>query len=196
MGIPHRQLMGRMAVVAVLASLAQGCAWFAISNPLLPSARVVAQPIPSQLDVTYTFSRQQNVINTEFKEVAVEVSSYPRDGTPGVYFHSYSAEYFDLAGKSIPTVLLSKAHFGMSAYMPPASSDAPSKISLNLPIFNQQVRLYGSEQAFNFGGDITLNPNFSHTINARVTLYGEDDNFNQVQYSLNVPIRFIAHIQQ
>ncbi|MNT57573.1 hypothetical protein D3C72_1949480 [compost metagenome] len=92
-------------------------------------------------------------------------------------------------------MLLAKANFGMSAYLPPASSTKPSSIPLKLPIYNQQVRLYGQDLAFSFAGGASLNPNFSHTINARVTLYGEDDNYNQVQYSLNVPIRFTASIE-
>lgn len=196
MGITHRKLLGRLAVAASLLMPMQGCALFPVSNPFLPSARLVVTPTPSQIVVSYTFSRQQNTIVGEPGESVINVSSYPKDGTPGVYFHSYSAEYFDLANKPIPSVLLSKANFGMSAYIPPASGAQASTLPLQLPIYNQQVFLYGMNQAYNFAGDTQLNPNFSHTINARVTLYGEDDNYNQVQFTFNVPIQFLAKITQ
>ncbi|MDB5097782.1 MAG: hypothetical protein JWM80_2203, partial [Cyanobacteria bacterium RYN_339] len=43
---------------------------------------------------------------------------------------------------------------------------------------------------------VQLNRNLIHTINCRVTLYGEDDNFNEVEVPLNVPIRFDGQITQ
>jgi hypothetical protein len=196
MGISRRKVLSQFAAVAALVSLAQGCAWFNLSNPLLPSARLVAQPNPSEITVKMSYSSQQQTVTVTPTDVKVHVQSYQNDGTPGVYFHSYSAEYFDLAGKPIPSVLLSKANFGISQYILPATSTKASSIDLDLPIYNQQVKLYGVEQAYSFAGGPSLNPNFSHTINARVTLYGEDDNFNQVQYSLNVPIKFDAEITQ
>lgn len=188
--------MGALTGAAALLSLAQGCAFFNVSNPLLPSARVVITPTPSMVEVGYEYSLASRTIVANATEAKIKIQSYPNDGTPGVYFHSYSAEYFDMAGKNIPSVLLAKANFGVSAYLPPASSAKPQEISLDLPIYNQQVRLYGQGLAYSFAGTASLNPNFSHTINARVTMYGEDDNFNQVQYSLNVPIRFRANINQ
>ena len=192
----RRKMLGRWAVAATLLLSVQGCAFFNISNPILPSARLVVTPEPSQIIVKYTFSRQQGTILGEPEAATIKVASYPNDASPGVYFHSYSAEYFDLAGKSIPSMLLSKANFGMSAYIKPASGAQGQSIDLSLPIYNQQVFLYGMNQAFNLAGDASLNSNFSHTINARVTLYGEDDNFNQVQYTFNVPIQFFATITQ
>jgi hypothetical protein len=197
MGNSRLKIVGALTGAAALLSLAQGCAFFNVSNPFLPSARVVVQPTATMIEVKYDYSIASRVILTTVPtEPDLEVSSYPNDGTPGVYFHSYSAEYLDMAGKNIPSVLLAKANFGVSAYLPPASSAKPSSIKLKLPIYNQQVRLYGQSLAYSFAGSVSLNPNFSHTINARVTLYGEDDNFNQVQYSLNVPIRFNANINQ
>ena len=196
MGNTHRKLLGRLAVAASLLMPMQGCALFPVSNPFLPSARLVVTPDPSQIVVNYTYSRQQNTVVGEPGESTIKVASYPKDGTPGVYFHSYSAEYFDMANKPIPSVLLAKSNFGLSAYIPPASGSTPSELPLQLPIYNQQVFIYGMNQAYNWAGEANLNANFSHTINARVTMYGEDDNFNQVQYSLNVPIRFNANITQ
>ena len=196
MGTTRRKILSQLVGATALLTLAQGCAFFNLSNPILPSARFLAQPDPSMITVNYTYSREQNVINTEVQEGTVKVTSYPGDGTPGMFIHSYSAEYFDLAGKPIPAMFLAKANFGMASYLPAASSNTPTEVSLVLPIYNQQVRIYGMNQAFLFGGDVALNPNFSHTINARVTLYGEDDNFNQVQIPFNVPIRFEANIQQ
>jgi hypothetical protein len=188
--------MGALTGAAALLSLAQGCAFFNVSNPLLPSARVVITPTPSMVEVKYDYSLASRVMLATATEADITIASFPNDGTPGVYFHSYSAEYFDMAGKNIPSVLLAKSNFGVSAYLPPAASNKPSSITLKMPIYNQQVRLYGQSLAFSFAGTTSLNPNFSHTINARVTMYGEDDNFNQVQYSLNVPIRFNANITQ
>lgn len=197
MGISRRKVLSRVTAAAALASLAQGCAWFNISNPFLPSARLIAVPAPTQIDVNMSFSAQsQTVTVTPPNGFKIHVQSYQNDGTPGVTFTGYSAEYFDLAGKPIPSVLLSKANFGVSAYIPPASAAKGSAIDLDLPVYNQQVKIYGVNEAYSFAGGATLNPNFSHTINARVTLYGEDDNYNQVQYSLNVPIRFNAEITQ
>ena len=196
MGTTRRKLVSQLVGVAALVTLAQGCAFFNLSNPFLPSARFTAQPNPSMVSVNYTFSRQQNVINTEATEAKIRVASFPRDGTPGMFIHSYSAEYFDLAGKPIPAMFLAKANFGVAAYMPAATASQATQVELDLPVYNQQVRLYGINQAFFFGGDVSLNPNFSHTINARVTLYGEDDNFNQVQIPFHVPIRFQANITQ
>lgn len=196
MGNSRLKIVGALSGAAALLSLAQGCAFFNLSNPLLPSARVVIVPEPSMIEVKYDYSLASRVMVATPDEVEIKISSYPNDGTPGVYFHSYSAEYYDMAGKNIPSVLLAKSNFGVSAYLPPASSTKPQEISVKMPIYNQQVRLYGQGLAYSFAGTASLNPNFSHTINARVTMYGEDDNFNQVQYSLNVPIRFNANITQ
>jgi hypothetical protein len=194
MGITRRKVLSQLTAAAALFSLAQGCAYINVGNPLLPTARLIAQPTPNLLEVTYTLSKQDSTIKADAKDVKIHLQSYANDGTPGVYFHSYSAEYFDLAGKPIPSVLLSKANFGISGYIPPASTKSASSLDLLVPVYNQQVKLYGMEQAFSFAGGPSLNPNFSHSISARVTLYGEDDNYNQVQFSLNVPIRFEAEI--
>lgn len=196
MGISRRKVLSQVTAAAVLVSLAQGCAWFNISNPFLPSARLIAAPTPTEITVSMKYSAQQQTVSVDAQNVKIHVQSFQNDGTPGVTFTGYSAEYFDLAGKSIPSVLLSKANFGVSAYIPPATATKGSAIDLDLPVYNQQVKLYGVNEAFSFAGGASLNPNFSHTINARVTLYGEDDNYNQVQYSLNVPIRFDAEITQ
>jgi hypothetical protein len=56
------------------------------------------------------------------------------------------------------------------------------------------VALYGQDQVFAFAGDVQLNRSLIHTINCRVTLFGEDDNFNEVEVPLNVPIRFEGKI--
>lgn len=197
MGTKRHKLLGRAAAAAALFSLAQGCALFPLSNPILPQARLLITPSPNMITVAYTYSQQQQTLTWKPDGATkIHIQSYPNDATPGVYINSYSAEYFDMAGKPIPSVLLSKANFGISAYVPPSSQNAQKSIDIEMPIYNQQVALYGTSEAYSFGGTVSLNPNFSHTITARVTLYGEDDNYNQVQYQMDMPIRFTAEITQ
>lgn len=186
--------LSRIAVVTTLVALASGCKFFDLSNPLLPSARLVAQPDPTMVTVEYNLKLSDGTITTTAKEAVIKISSFPRDGTPGVFIHSYSAEYFDQAGKAISPLDLKRVSFGVATYLPPASAQKSSEAAMTLPIYNQQVRLYGKEQAYSFAGGAELNKNLIHTINCRVTLYGEDDNFNQIEVPLNIPIRFDANI--
>ena len=124
------------------------------------------------------------------------MQSYPNDASPGVLFSGYSAEYFDQANNAIPTLVLTKVNFGVAAYLPPASSNSKSQVPVSLPIYNQQVRGYAIDQVYSFVPEPVLNRNLIHSINCRVTLYGEDDNYNPIQVSLSVPIRFEGNISQ
>jgi hypothetical protein len=189
-----QQLVGRTVLAAGVVALVGGCKFFDLSNPLIPKSRLFAQPSNTMVTVGYTFKTTDGTITVESKETDVEVSTYPGDGTPGTYINSYSAEYLDEAGKSIPTITLSKVNFGVSGYVPPANNGAVSKIKMQLPIYNQQVLLYGEEQVFSFAGGVSLNRNLIHTINCAITLYGEDDNFNVIEIPLNIPIRFDGKI--
>lgn len=192
----------RKAVAPTLAALSVsmllgGCKFFDLSNPLIPKARLYAETgDTSMITVDYTYKLSDNTIDGQAKETTIKVNSYPGDGTPGVYLNAYSAEYLDQAGKAIPTITLTKVNFGISQYVPPASGQTPSSVSLQLPIYNQQVYLYGVDQVFSQAGGVTLNRNLIHTINCAVTLYGEDDNFNEIQVTANVPIRFSGKVTQ
>lgn len=191
-----RKAMLGMAAMALVATTLSGCKFFDIGNPLLPKARFIAEPAPSKIVVTYDYRQSQGLLTATVEDAAFNIFSFPNDGTPGVYIHSYSAEYFDMNGKPIPTLYLAKTNFGVSKYVPPASSGSASQVEMQLPVYNQQVRLFGDDLAYNFAGGVALNRNFSHTINAAVTLYGEDDNFNQVEIRMSVPIQFMANISQ
>lgn len=188
-----------VAVVAVLTpSTLAGCRFFNLGNPLLPPARLVAVPKPSMVKVNYTYQLADNNLTVEFEDPEVEISAYPNDATPGTFIHSYSAEYFDQSGRSISTLELTKVSFGVAGYVPPASggSGSVTPISMQLPIYNQQVQVFGQKQVFSRLGGIALADQLIHTINCRVTLIGEDDNYNQVEIPLNVPIRFSGSIAQ
>jgi hypothetical protein len=192
----YRKALSLTVLAAGMAMALSGCKFFDISNPLIPKARLFAQPEPSMATVKYTYKQTDNTITWEAKESDIKVSTYPGDGTPGVFIHSYSAEYLDQAGKPIPTITLTKVSFGISQYLPPANNGKSTDIKLQMPVYNQQVVLYGEDQVFSFAGGVQLNRSLIHTINCRVTLYGEDDNFNEVEVPLNVPIRFDGQITQ
>lgn len=185
-----------MAILVVSMGPLGGCKFFDLSNPFVPQARLTGQPEPSQIDIRYTFKRSDGTITVTPKEGVVKVSSFPRDTSPGVTLFSYAAEYFDQAGKPIPTLLLSRVNFGVSAYIAPASSGTVSTVNLNLPMYNQQVKIYGLDQVFSFQPAVDLSRNLIHTVNCKVTLFGEDDNFNQILIPVNVPIRFDGEITQ
>jgi hypothetical protein len=191
------KLIGPAVALAALASTLGGCKFFDFGNPFLPNARLYAQATPNMEQVDYVYKASDNTITaTEKTPVQIEVSSFPNDGTPGVMFSQYSAEYFDMDNKSIPSMFIAKANFGVTQYIPPATAGKPSKITLALPIYNQQVMLFGQRLAYTTAGGIGLNPNFSHTIACRVSLYGQDDNFNQITVTADVPIKFTAQVSQ
>lgn len=190
-----RKAVGHAVLLAGAVAALGGCKFFDLSNPLIPKARLFAQPSgPTMVTVDYTYKQSDNTIDGEAKETQIQVQSYPGDGTPGVLINSYSAEYLDQAGKSIPTMILTKVNFGVSAYVPPASGNTPSSIKMDVPIYNQQVYMYGIDQVFSTAGGVNLNRDLIHTINCSVTLYGEDDNFNEVEIPVSVPIRFSGKI--
>jgi len=170
-----------------------GCKLFDLGNPFLPKARVVAFPVPSMVNVKSTYRRSDNTIETQATDPNITIQSLARDASPGVQINSYSAEYFDQANNPIPTLVLTKVNFGVAAYLPPASGSA-STVSLLLPIYNQQVRLYATDQVYSFIPEAILNRNLIHSINCRVTLYGVDDNFNEIEIPFHVPIRFEGNI--
>lgn len=173
-----------------------GCKFFEIGNPFLVKARVVAVPEPSMVTVKAQLRIQDGVIEVTAQDPAITVQSYPNDASPGVLFNRYSAEYFDQANNAIPTLVLTKVDFGVAAYLPPASANRQSRVQVQLPIYNQQVRGYAIDQVYSFVPEPILNRNLIHTINCRVTLYGEDDNYNPIEAQLSVPIRFEGNISQ
>lgn len=197
MGSARHMIRRRLAAAGLLVGLAAaaGCA-LVPGNPFLPSARLTAFPEPAMIQVNYTYKVKDETITAEPQEVKYKIRSFPNDGTPGVRIHSYTAEYLDMNSREIPTLFLAKANFGITAYVPPASPQKASEVTLELPVYNQQVRLYGDDLAYSFAGGASLNRNWSHTIMARVTLIGEDDNLNQIQLPMDVPIRFTAQIVQ
>lgn len=192
----HRSWVG-LACAALLAftPIASGCKFFDLSNPLLPKARLVAFPEPTLLDVLYTWTLQGNLVSAEPEEVTVRIQSFFNDASPGVVFRTYTAEYYDQTGILIAPLLLSKVDLGVTAYLPPASAQQPANIEVNLPIYNQQVQVYGMNQVFDFPAK-SLNRNLIHTINCRITLNGVDDNFNEVEIPVSVPIRFRGNITE
>lgn len=195
---PHAKA-GLLATAVLLGSAGPmgGCKFFDLSNPLVPQARLFAQPNPTLIDVKYTFKIKEQTITVEAEEGTVNVSAFPRDSSPGVTIFSYAAEYFDQSGQAVPTLLLARVNFGVSAFIPPATGGAaPTAIPLKLPMYNQQVKAYGIDQVFSFSPGVGLNRNLIHSINCKVTLFGEDDNFNQVTVPVNVPIRFDGEITQ
>lgn len=188
-----KQFLTRAALLFGLAAVS-GCAMLPTDNPLIPPAKFVVNANPTRVVVTYTLKLDDGTITVEARDTKIRIASRPNDGTPGMTVTRFSTEYVDMAGKAIPPLFLAKSDQPFSAYMPPASANKPSSTELELPIYNQQVRMYGQDNAYNFEGSPSLNRNFSHTINCRVTLYGEDDNYNQVQIPFTVPIQFEANI--
>lgn len=197
--------LGRLAVGAALLLVApsalNGCRFFNLGNPVLPQARLVGTPTPSMVNVIYTYKLNDGTTTIEAEEAEVQIRPYPNDASPGVFIHSYTAEYFDLANRPINTLELSRVSFGVAAYVPPAFGGAAggataNGVTVQLPIYNQQVQNYGQAQVFSNAGGISLATNLIHTINCRINLIGEDDNYNQVEIPLNVPIRFSGNITQ
>lgn len=172
------------------------CKFFDLGNPLLPKSRAVAFPEPSMINVQITYQRSTNVFNVQAEDVTVRVQSFPNDAGPGVQFEGYTAEYLDQTGLPIASLLLSKVDLDISGYLPPASSQRPANLELTLPIYNQQVRGYGIDQVFVFKPTPALNRQLIHTITCRVTLKGVDDNFNEVEIPVSVPIRFEGNISE
>lgn len=173
-----------------------GCRFFEIGNPILPKARVIAVPAPTMVTVKAQLRLQDGVIEVSAQDPTITIQSYPRDASPGVLITGYSAEYFDQANNPIPTLVLTKVNFGVAGYLPPASGNTPSTVAMTLPIYNQQVRGYAIDQVYSFVPEPILNRNLIHTINCRVTLYGDDDNYNPIEIPLSVPIRFEGNISQ
>lgn len=198
MGNARQKFLKRTAALALMAGIATmaGCALFPNNIGILPSSRFVVTPNPSMVKVVHTYKIKDNTITAEAEEVKFKVQSFAGDGTPGMRLTGCTAEYMDMTSREIPSTLLAKMDFGIAAYAPPATPGKPSEIELDLPVYNQQVRLYGDEQAFTFFATPGLNRHFSHVIMCRVTLRGEDDNLNPVSLSMDVPIRFEASIVQ
>ena len=192
----RRKDVTRLLAIAALASLAGGCKFFDLSNPLLPTARLFAQASnPTTMIVAYQYSQQQNTIQPTVTLPKVTVSAYPNDASPGVTINGFSIEYFDMNGQAIPSMFLAKQNTAMTLYVPPTNAtSAAAPIEVDLPIYNQQVRLFGATQAYSFAGQVGFVRNFSHVISASVTLYGQDDNLNQITVPFSVPIQFTADI--
>jgi hypothetical protein len=198
MGKFRRRIQGAVAMAAVASGLLTGgCKFFDLSNPLLPKARVVAFANPSMITLNLNYRISDNTIQFEVDDATINIRSLQGDTSPGIVFQSFSAEYFDQTNLPIASLLISKINFGVSAYMPPANATAPSQIEMTLPIYNQQLRAYAIDQVFVGSPPLVgLNRNLIHSVNCRGTLYGTDDNFNEIEVPFSVPIRFNGEIQQ
>lgn len=188
--------IGATCALVLALGAVPGCRFFDIGNPILPKARVLGVPSPSMVTVKAQLRKQDGVIDVQAQDPTITIQSYPRDASPGVLITGYSAEYFDQANNPIPTLVLTKVNFGVAAYLPPASGTSPAQTTLTLPIYNQQVRGYAIDQVYSFVPEPILNRNLIHSINCRVTLYGDDDNYNPIEIALSVPIRFEGSISQ
>jgi hypothetical protein len=193
MSTRHLKTLCAAGALALTLTALPGCKLFDVGNPFLPKARLVAFPTPSMVNVASTYSITDGTVQTTGPDPSITVTTLPLDASPGVLFNSYSAEYFDQANNSIPTLVLTKVNFGVSAYLPPASG-GPSTVALTLPIYNQQVRLYAVDQVFSFNPQPFLNRDLIHSISCRGTLFGVDDNFNEIQVPFNVPFRFEGNV--
>ena len=185
--------IGASCALLLAVGLLPGCKFFDLNNPFLPKARVIAFPRETTFKVTAKYQRSTNTITVDEPDTTVQVQSLPRDASPGVLFNGYSAEYLDQANNAISTLTLTKVNFGVSGYLPPASGTVQS-VQMKLPIYTQQVRAYCIDQVFAFVPEVTINRNLIHTINCRVTLYGTDDNFNDIQVPLAVPITLFGDV--
>ncbi|MEB3329917.1 MAG: hypothetical protein VKQ33_11855 [Candidatus Sericytochromatia bacterium] len=196
MGKFTNRVLGAVAAATLASTWLAGCRFFDLGNPFLPQARVVAFSSPTMVTLNLTYRIADATVQFEVEDTTVTVRSLQGDTSPGIVFNAYSAEYFDQTNLPIASLLISKVNFGVSAYLPPASSNAPSQIELNLPIYNQQVRSYALDQVF-VGSPplVSLNRNLIHSVNCRVTLYGTDDNYNEIEVPFSVPIRFNGEIQ-
>lgn len=191
---PYKALCAAGALALTLLAL-PGCKFFDLGNPFLPKARVVAFPQPSMVSVEATLRLADGIITVTAPDPVITVQSLALDASPGVQINSYAAEYFDQANNPIPTLVLTKVNFGIAAYLQPASG-TPTSVTMQLPIYNQQVQGYAIDQVFSFVPTAVLNRNLIHTINCRVTLFGQDDNFNEIEIPFHVPIRFTGSISQ
>lgn len=196
MGMFVTRVVGTLLGAAVAATMLSGCKFFDIGNPLLPKARPVAFPEPTMVNVEITYRQSDKTYQFNPTDVAIKIRSLAGDASPGVIFHGYTAEYFDQTGLPIASLLLSKVNFGVSAYLAPATQLQPAEVEMTLPIYNQQVAGYGLDQVFVFRPQAALNRQLIHTINCRATLLGTDDNFNEIEVPVSVPIRFTGFITE
>jgi hypothetical protein len=196
MGKFTNRVLGAVAAATVASTWLTGCRFFDLGNPLLPQARVVAFSSPTMITLNLNYRISDATIQFEVEDAKVTVRSFQGDTSPGIVFNAYSAEYFDQTNLPISSLLISKVNFGVSAYLPPASANTPAQIEVDLPIYNQQVRAYAIDQVFTGTPPlVSLNRNLIHSVNCRVTLYGTDDNYNEIVVPFSVPIRFNGEIQ-
>ncbi|HEY9723708.1 MAG TPA: hypothetical protein V6D47_16975 [Oscillatoriaceae cyanobacterium] len=185
-----------LLLVATGLLLAQGCAYLNVGNPLLPNARLTGQASPPLLDIKITYQQSTKQFTFQPTEPTFQLSSLPNDSTPGVTINRFSAEYTDNVGNSIDAIALAKSNLGISYYMAPANGTQGTSVSFPLPIENQNLEQYGLDHAYDLAGTVSINPFFPGTLACHVTVYGQDDNYNQVQVPIDVPIRIEAEITQ
>ncbi len=183
-------------IMGLAAALITGCKFFDISNPLLPASRLYAVPVPSLMEVTTTYQTEQRLFLVEVRDVDIQISSFPNDGTPGCYINNYLAEYYDNSGNPIDSLDISKSNLAVGVYIPPASNGQVSTVTVRLPIDHQEVRRYGRNQNFAFAPSPRLREELVHSISCRVLLSGQDDNYNQIEIPVSIPIRFIGNVTQ
>jgi hypothetical protein len=188
-----QHLTKNILALGVSAVMLCGCAIFPLENPLLPKGRYILTPSNTLINVNYTYRVSEGLLTAEGQEVTFNLTPFEGDATPGFLAKRYTVEYFDKNSVAIPSSLLPKADLGISGRLAPLQG---STLTLTLPIYNQQVRLYGQEQVFDFSAGIALAKDGPDQITARITIYGEDDSYNQVQTAADVPIRFTAAITQ
>lgn len=185
---------GRLLLLATGLLLAQGCAFFPLGNPILPTARLTGQATPPLLDIKVVYQRTTQTFTTTVTNPTFQVSSLPNDAAPGVTINRFSAEYTDNVGNPIDAIALAKSNLGITYYMPPANNGTTSQVTFQLPIATQNLEQYSQEHAYDLSGTISLNPFFPGTLACHVTLYAQDDNFNELQIPIDVPINVDAQI--
>lgn len=191
---PFRKIAPLLAVAAL-----SGCAVLNIGNPFWPEGRYLLTANPNMITVSYEFSRQANQVNITATEPVFTLAGYLNDAAPGIKLTEYSAEYADMSGHSISSLFIAKTQLGVGAYLPPKDAKTSPTVTLALPAYNQQVRLFGLSQVFQRdtkGGIIDLAKDFSHVVSCKIKLYGTDDNFNTIEIPFELPIRFESSITQ
>ena len=191
----HRTRIGLLLAATGLL-LAQGCALFPLSNPFLPSARLTGEADPPLLDIKITYQESTKQFTFQPTEPQFKVSTLPNDSSPGVTINRFSAEYTDNVNNTIDAIALAKSNLGITYYMAPATGSAATSVTFPLPIENQNLEQYGLDHAYDLAGTVSINPFFPGTLACHVTVYGQDDNYNEIQVPIDVPIRIEAEITQ
>lgn len=189
----------RKVALAVSALALSGCAVLNIGNPLWPEGRYLLTAEPNLVNLKYEFSAQAGSLNVTVTEPVFTLRAYPGDAAPGLKVTEYSAEYLDMTGRPVSSLFIARTKLGAGAYLLPQAPnlEANPPLSIALPAYNQQVRLFGQSQVFEYDSQGQIRreaKEFSHLLTCRIKLYGTDDNFNTIEVPFDLPIRFESAI--